>query len=183
MNIVFFDTETTGLLLPDNAPLNLQPKIIEFYGVRIDENFKILAEVDHLIYPGEEISKEIEQITGIKNSDLKGKPEFEDVAHKINELFKDSDLSVAHNIGFDNGMLENEFKRVCCIRNRSVFDYCTVDNLIPYLGHRISLGALYKKLFNASFTAHRAKSDVFALVRIYHHLLEIGVISNELYKN
>lgn len=183
MNIVFFDTETTGLLLPDNAPLELQPKIIEFYGVRIDEDFKILSEVDQLIYPGEEISKEIEQITGIKNSDLKGKPTFEDVVHKINELFKDADLSVAHNIGFDNGMLENEFKRVCCIRNRSEFDYCTVDSLIPYLGHRISLGALYKKLFNASFNAHRAKSDVFALVRIFHHLVETGVISLELYKN
>ena len=37
MEIVLFDTETTGLLQPENSALNMQPKIIEFYGVRLNE--------------------------------------------------------------------------------------------------------------------------------------------------
>lgn len=183
MKIVIFDTETTGLLKPDNSPLEAQPKIIEFYGVAVNEDFEILDEVNEFIYPGEPVSKEITRITGIKDSDLKGKPEFGHFAERINNLFKDADLSVAHNIAFDNGMLEVEMKRLDMIRNLAVHDLCTVNHLLPIYGYRISLSALYKKLFNTFFKAHRAKNDVFALITIFHKLIENGEIDLELYKN
>ncbi len=51
MEFVVFDTETTGLLQPSNSPLSMQPKIIEFYGVRLNTDFEILHEFNELIYP------------------------------------------------------------------------------------------------------------------------------------
>jgi DNA polymerase III epsilon subunit family exonuclease len=183
MKIIIFDTETTGLLLPDNSPLEVQPKIIEFYGVAINEEFEILSEVDTFIYPGEPISPEITKITGIKDSDVKYARDFGMVAQSIVELFKDADLAVAHNIAFDNGMLHNEFKRLNMEKPKARYDLCTVDVCKIEYGYRISLGALYNKIFKKAFKAHRAKNDVMALVRVFHDLTERGVIDLDFYKN
>jgi len=176
MEIVIFDTETTGLLLPDNAPLADQPKIIEFYGVRINEGFEILDEVNTFIHPGEPLTKEITRITGIKDSDLFGAPVFFEVDRKINKLFSGADLAVAHNIAFDNGMVMNEFRRLNREWERAKRDLCTVDHLKAYYGHRINLSNLYYKLYGKYFKAHRAKSDVQALVACFHKLIEQEVI-------
>lgn len=183
MEIVIFDTETTGLLLPDNAPLEQQPKIIEFYGVRINEEFSILNEVETFINPGEPITPEITRITGIKDSDVAGAPVFNEVADQIFELFNGCDLSVAHNIAFDNGMLENEFQRIGKQRCQVKKDLCTVEQMTSQLGYRISLGAMYNKFFQKAFKAHRAKNDVQALVRCFHHMTETGVINLDFYKD
>ena len=184
MKAFIFDTETTGLLKPDNTPLDQQPKIIEFYGVVIDtDDFSIIEEFETFIYPGELITDEITRITGIKNSDIRNAPNFEEVANQISELINMADLSVAHNLAFDNGMISNEFKRidwnVPCTKN----NLCTVEAWKAKYGNRISLGALYNKLFKASVKAHRAKSDVFALVRVFHELIEMGVIDLDIYSD
>lgn len=183
MNILIFDTETTGLLKPDNAPLEDQPKIIEFYGVLINEEFQMLEEVNELIYPGEPITQEITKITGIKNSDLEGKPSFSEVSEDIINLFNKADLVVAHNAAFDEAMVDNELKRIGLERNKGYEVLCTVEALKKEYGFRISLSALYKRLFNTFFKAHRAKDDVFALVKCFHNLTESGVINLELYKD
>lgn len=182
MEFTIFDTETTGLLQPDNSDLSMQPKIIEFYGVRLNEEFEILSEVNHLIYPGEDVSAEITRITGIRNSDLKGKPTFEDVSEEIAGIFKDVDLVVAHNVAFDNGMLKNEFARLNLEYAMCENNLCTVEATMPMAGFRLSLKNLHWRLFQQEFKAHRAKDDVFALVRCFHHLTETGVVDLELYK-
>lgn len=43
---IVFDTETTGLLKPESAPLSEQPQIIEFAGIKVD--FDTLEEIDRL---------------------------------------------------------------------------------------------------------------------------------------
>lgn len=182
MKIVLFDTETTGLLLPDNAPIESQPSIIEFFGVAIDEDFNIIDSVDELIYPGELVTDEITRITGIKNSQLDGKPMFYDVREAITELFKDSDLEVAHNLAFDRAMLENEYTRLDETFSGSKDGLCTVEAWKDKFGNRISLGMLHRKLFKKDFKAHRAKEDVYALVRVFNELISIGVIDLDIYK-
>ena len=42
MHTILYDTETTGLLQPEAKGLQAQPYIIEFYGVRIDDDFKYI---------------------------------------------------------------------------------------------------------------------------------------------
>ena len=177
MEIVIFDTETTGLLLPDNAPLTDQPKIIEICAIRINEGFEILGEVNTFINPGELITKEITQITGITYSDVRDAPDFSEVADRIADIIGSADLAIAHNIAFDNGMLANEFKRIGGHAPRAKRDLCTVDHLRSYYGHRINLSNLYYKMYGKYFKAHRAKSDVNALIACVHKLIELEVIN------
>jgi DNA polymerase III epsilon subunit-like protein len=180
--IVIFDTETTGLLKPCNAPLYEQPQIIEFYGVRLSEDFKIISEVESYIKPTVPISKEITRITGIKESDVKLARSFAEVYPEILALFEGADIACAHNIDFDNGMLSAECSRLGRRVPKAARNLCTVRELLPEYGFRITLSALHKRLFGKMFPAHRAKSDVFALVRVLNKLMEDGVIDLEFYK-
>jgi DNA polymerase III epsilon subunit-like protein len=181
MRINIFDTETTGLLQPENSDLSMQPKIIEFYGVQLNEEFEILEEVNELIHVDEPLSSTIIRVTGIKDADLLGKPYFGEVSDKIANFFDKADLSVAHNHGFDRGMLDVEFRRLGLECPAAKRDLCTVEATMGMTGHRLSLTRLHWILFKKQFDAHRAKDDVFALVRCFHHLVEEGVIKLEHY--
>lgn len=176
MEIIIFDTETTGLLSPNNADLSMQPKITEFYGVKLNEEFEIISEVNQLIDVGEPLSADITRITGITDSMLKGKPTFESVAPEISAFFTGSDLAVAHNIGFDNGMLDVEYQRIEQPRPEAKHNLCTIEATMGLTGHRLSLTRLHWMLLQEQFKAHRAKDDVYALVRIFHNLTESGII-------
>jgi len=176
MNFVIFDTETTGLLQPENSDLTMQPKIIEFYGVRLDEEFQIQDEFESLISPNEPISSEISSITKITNDMLEGKPSFDDVHEDISRLMHGVDLAVAHNIAFDNGMLDVEYRRLDKPAPMALKNLCTVEATMGMTGYRLSLTRLHWILFQTQFAAHRAKDDVHALVRCFHQLTENGVI-------
>jgi DNA polymerase-3 subunit epsilon len=183
MEFVVYDTETTGLLQPSNSPLESQPEIIEFYGVRMNEEFEILSEVNQLILPVQSIPKDATHVHGITNEMVENKPDFGDVADDIVELIDGANLLVAHNISFDNGMLDVCFKRLNRERPKANHDLCTVEATMAMKGFRLSLTRLHQMLFNTNFKAHRAKDDVFALVRCFHSLTEQGVINLEHYSN
>lgn len=181
MEIVLFDTETTGLLQPINSDLTMQPKIIEFYGVKLNEEFEIISEVNHLINPQEPISREITNITKITDNMVKDKPPFSEVSSEIADIFLGVDLAVGHNIAFDNGMLDVEFRRIDKFLPRAKHNLCTVEATMGMTGHRLSLTRLHWMLFQKQFSAHRAKDDVFALVRCFHALTEKGMVKLDEY--
>ncbi len=184
MNILLFDTETTGLLQPNNSDLTMQPKIIEFYGVKINEEFEILDELDILIDPEEPISKQITDINGIMDNMVKGKGTFSHHIASIIALFSGTNMSVAHNHSFDQGMLDVEFKRLSNFKIPEVkHQICTVEATISMTGHRLSLSRLHWMLLQKEFKPHRAKKDVYALVRCFHNLTESKVIDLEHYTN
>jgi DNA polymerase-3 subunit epsilon len=183
MEIIVFDTETTGLLQPENSDLSMQPKIIEFYAVKLSEEFEILGEINELIHPGEPITEFITGITGITNDMVKDAPMFIDVAEGIVDFFYGVDLSVAHNHGFDSGMLDVEFKRLEREMLPAKHQLCTVEATMGLSGHRLTLSRLHWMLIKQQFKAHRAKDDVFALVRCLHNLTESGVIKFDEYNS
>ena len=39
MSMIFFDTETTGLLVPEINDISAQPYIVEMYAVKTDDDF------------------------------------------------------------------------------------------------------------------------------------------------
>ena len=177
MEIILFDTETTGLLQPENSPLMSQPKIIELYAVKINEEFEILGEINELIYPEEPITEFITGITGITNKMVEGKSIFKELTSEINDFWHSADLSVAHNHGFDSGMLDVEFKRLERLFHPARKQLCTVEATMGMTGHRLTLTRLHWMLMQQEFKAHRAKDDVHALVRCFHNLTESGVIN------
>lgn len=175
MNILLFDTETTGLIKPRVTPLNKQPEIIEFYGLRIDEKGDKIDELELLIKPEGPITAEITGITGITKEMVANSPQFYDVAGKIREFIQTSDEIVAHNLKFDMGMLDLEYRRMGEILKYPEKKTCTVEKNMWIKGRRLKLIELHFLLFNEPFeSAHRARNDVMALARCFIDLRNKG---------
>jgi DNA polymerase III epsilon subunit-like protein len=172
-----FDTETTGLILPSQMPLERQPRIIEFAGVHLDSvTWEITREFVALYNPGVALSPKITKITGLRDGDLEGKGSFD--CQDILDFFAGADRAVAHNFTFDHGMLEIEFLHQKYDLNIPAFDapLCTVEKTEHLTGSRLTLGKLHAYLFGDDFKgAHRALVDVKALAKIVQALTEKGL--------
>ena len=172
---VIFDTETTGLLVPEINELTAQPYITEIHAVKIDEEFNIVDEVNSLMKPPIPIPAELEGKIGISNDMVKDSPSFEDVYPRIAEVFLGATKLVGHNLAFDRSMLANELLRIDKVLQ---FPWppqhiCTVQESMGIEQRRLTLATLHTYATGKPHEgAHRAKSDVYATVRCYHWLLE-----------
>lgn len=179
MHAFVFDTETSGLIDNHTMPLDKQPEIIEFYGATLDlDTGEVLDEIDTLIKPRREITDEITKITGIENDDLKDALPFSAHAPRIRRAIGTADAAIAHNLSFDKEMLEIECERLGGIELKwPARMICTVEQTIHLKGYRLSLQALHELLFGEPFKeAHRAKTDVQALVKCTVELFRRGEI-------
>lgn len=169
---LIFDTETTGLIENRSTRLNLQPEIIEFYGIDGDD------EIDTLIKPKiKELPEIITKITGLTDDDLKDQRPFRAHAPAIKNLIEKADCVVAHNLSFDMDMVDLEFERLEQTVAWPKERICTVEQTVYLKGYRLNLSALYELLFEEKFKdAHRAKYDVQALARCYGELKARDII-------
>jgi len=167
MRTIVFDTETTGLPLHAHAPLEAQPHIIEFAAIVLEDG-EPAGDGTLLIHPGMNISPEITRITGLKDEDLKGKPNFRESLPRIRQAFRHCDQVIAHNLRFDKMMLFFELARIGC----EDFDWptietCTVETYQELFGFYPKLTYLYQeKIGIPLIQTHRAMDDVKALVQI-----------------
>lgn len=171
MSIIIFDTETTGLPKAQIVPLDQHPQIIEFAGIKLNENLEEIDRLTFLCNPLKTLPFEITKITGIKDSDLKDKKTFEEHFEELCEFFKDSTVCVAHNISFDKYMMDTEAKRLEKEFNWPSKLICTVNRTLSISGYRLTLTKLYDYLFHSTFSAHRAMDDVEALTKCFKELL------------
>jgi len=172
---LLFDTETTGLLKSDSNKIEEQPYIIEFYACKIDDDYNMIGEFESFIKPPIEVSKEIEKITGISNEMVKDAPTFSEVYQDLAGFFVGVDEMIAHNLPFDRSMVANELVRINKLINFPwpIKHTCTVEMSMGIEQRRINLNTLHNYATGKDIVgAHRAKTDVMALVRGYHWLME-----------
>lgn len=164
---IVLDTETTGLLKHPAAKAELQPRIIEFGAVLIDQRGKELDSYDVLIFPDQAIDAEITSITGITNEQLNGAPRFPAVFKKIKQMLGKADVMIAHNLPFDKGVLVRE---IGLMKGSVVWprhELCTVQENVHVYGHRVKLKDLYKNVIGKPLAQkHRALDDCRALAEI-----------------
>lgn len=98
---VVIDLETTG-----HAPES-DDKIIEI-GMVVIKDDMITERYSSLLNPNKPIPPFISRLTGIYDADVRGQPEFSEIAPQIAENCKDCFL-IAHNVAFDLGFLNQEF--------------------------------------------------------------------------
>lgn len=172
--MIVFDTETTGLGQPYVQPLSKQPKIIEFAGIKLDDD--TLEEIDRLEFicnPQEQISDKITKITGLTNDDLLDKLPFFDHYNNLVNFFIGEKSMCAHNLAFDRDILVFELQRLD-LQYKFPFPYihlCSVELTYHINQYRLNLSKLHHWCFGESFEgAHRAMVDVEALVRCVRHL-------------
>ncbi len=163
MNYAIVDIETTG-----GSPKSSKITEIAIYK---HDGQKVIDEYSTLINPETPIPPFIVQLTGINDEMVKNSPRFFEIAKEIVEFTEDC-VFVAHNVGFDYGMLRHEFKSLG-------YDYrrphlCTVRAsryVIP--GHdSYSLGKLTKSLGIKLKDRHRATGDALATAELFTMLME-----------
>lgn len=177
---VIFDTETTGFITSVDAPLHTQPKIIELFALKVnDQTLEIEGELEMLMDPKQALDEEIIKVTGLKDEDLKGKGEFPAHYKAISDFWFGQRFSVGHNVTFDCDMLEVELRRIGKA-NRFPWSpnrICTVEASEHYMGRRLKLIDLHAYLFGEGFEqAHRARNDVMATYRCVKEMVRRGDI-------
>ncbi|MBM3164355.1 MAG: GIY-YIG nuclease family protein [Bacteroidetes bacterium] len=158
MPFVIVDVETTG-----GSPKH--SKITEIALYKYDGN-AIIDEFVTLINPEQAIPDFIVRLTGITDSMVKKAPKFYEVAKSI-LAFCEGCVFVAHNVGFDYGMVRNEFRSLG-------YDFrlpylCTVRasrHVIP--GYEsYSLGNISSALNISIDGRHRAGGDALATAKLF----------------
>lgn len=193
MKIIIFDTETTGLPDP-NSPLEKQPYICQFSAciVEIDLNtkeFKEIEQVNQYLKPEVLIPYECTRIHGITNEMVQDKQSFKEYANELITLFQKCDVAIAHNLNFDQTIIENELRRIG--RSKSFLPEQTFDTMdetkeLLKLPGRFSrykspnLGELHFYLTGETFAnAHNALNDVMALTRCVKELFRRDIFKPE----
>jgi DNA polymerase-3 subunit alpha (Gram-positive type) len=168
MNIICFDVETTGLLLPSSAPIEKQPRIIEIGAMRFDVRTPMVVErLSQLINPGVPLSYDITKITGLKDYDLRDKPTFKQFLPELSAFFAGTDVLIAHNAPFDCGMLQNELRLAECTDFPMPAEtVCTAQEYTAVLGFRPKLLDVYEHILGEPLAqTHRALEDVEAMFK------------------
>lgn len=193
-SILFFDTETTGLPIRYNAPVNDSdnwPRLVQLAWLMVNEEGKILQEKSFIIYPdGFTIPKDktLKHSITTEQAQREGRP-LRDV---MEEFMFDLHLAqsvVGHNIDFDKHIVGAELcrldmdcdqlmdKPITCTMQSST-EYCAIPNPNGYFGYKWpSLQELYYKLFNRNFNdAHDALADITATKECFFELRKRGII-------
>ncbi len=187
---LFFDTETTGLPKRYDAPasaLNNWPRVIQLAWMLCDDAGREIECADYIIKPeGFLIPKDVARIHGIthERAVMEGVPAMNALLKFLDALGK-SEVLVAHNMSFDQPIIEAEFLRnnieydlmrpkKICTKNAST-NYCKIPGNYGFKWP--SLMELHNKLFGSDFEdAHNALSDVKVCAKCFFELKRLGVL-------
>lgn len=178
MRACLFDCETTGLIANRTVKVTKQPEVIEFYACVADcETGEIFEELDTLVRPvSSEITAKITEITGLTHEKVRDAPTFREVADAVRAIIEPSPCVIGHNVSFDVEVVDIEFER---LGQRITWPprVCTVEQTLHLLGRHQKLQDLHVHLLGRKFDgAHRAKSDVLALLACCGEMFRRGML-------
>jgi DNA polymerase-3 subunit epsilon len=184
MNILFFDTETTGIPRNYNAPIedvDNWPRLVQLGWIRFDENQNKLGESEFVIKPeGFEISAEVSKVHGITQEKAltDGLPVAWVLGAFSGNLLK-SDMIIGHNLSYDVSIVGAELFRlglpnilsaksqVCTMKSST--SYCQIPGGRPWKWPK--LYELHQKLFNEPLVqTHTALDDIQNTAKCYFEL-------------
>ena len=165
-NYVVFDLETTGTDY-------FVDKIIEIAGIKY-ENGEAKETFSSLVNPEQIISEQITNLTGIKNSDLDGQPEIDDVLPKFLDFIDDLPL-VAHNIDFDISFIKYQIQAIGApdLITKEFHDTLLLSQVLFPVGppnHKLSTLVDYLNIEADGF--HRALNDCVATGELFNNIIE-----------
>lgn len=189
MNILFYDTETTGL--PKNWKAHVHevdnwPRLVQLAWVLVDSDTRaVLASTDQLIKPSGkwEMSPQAEKTHGLSEAHLDANGMTIDyVLGQFMFALQLSQVQVGHNISYDwkimgaevlRGGLEDQYGLI-----KDGPKICTMMSWTKAKGGKWpQLQELHQKLFGEKFEdAHDATADINATINCYFKMDELGMI-------
>ena len=162
--IIFFDLETTGLVIGKDH-------IVELCYIRLEPNGNERAETLRF-NPGIHIPKEASDVHGITDKDVKDCPVFKEKAEELAKVFEGCDLAGYNSNKFDVPMLAEEFA-ICGIdihiNEKKLID---VQNIFHKMEQR-TLVAAYKFYCGKNLeNAHSALADTRATLEVLEAQLD-----------
>lgn len=187
MNILFFDTETTGLV-DFKAPFDAehQPSLIQLGAILSNENGVEYGSLDLLISTQVSIPEEASNVHGITKElvDRFG-IDLNQACVAFLALVRNADLLVCHNVSYDLVIMQKAFvdadmrdflfnldkKNLCTMRKMT--NICCLPGTRGYKWPK--LAEAYKFCFNKELeNAHSAIVDVRACKEIFFWMLSCG---------
>ena len=170
--LVFFDTETTGLLFSRDEIIEFAAVVVE----RVNGVPQVIQEYDQLIAlsPGGFVPPKIEQLTGISTQDLreKGLPKAR-VARDIAEMIQGNTLLLAYNAHFDLSFLFYFLLRhgdAGILKGKDKLDLLTVYKDRKPFPHKLCNAIESYGLTGKVVNSHRAVDDVIATVAVMEEM-------------
>lgn len=180
INMIFGDFETTGLVKASANRLEDQPEIIEYSLVKTDDDLNFVSEIEGFLKPSFPIPEVVTKITNINDDMVKNAPQFPSIYPDFCSMFLGETTFVAHNCNFDLSMVYLELLRIdkVCHFPWPMHWICTVEKSYNYKDRRLKLSELHEMATRQphSDKAHRAKEDVYALIRCFKWMREKGDI-------
>jgi DNA polymerase-3 subunit epsilon len=162
--ICFFDLEATGTQITKD-------RIVQIAIIKIHPDGKEVS-YNKLVNPTIPIPKEISEIHGITDEDVKNEPTFEELANEIILFIEDSDLAGYNSNKYDIPLLAEEFLR-CDIEfdvsNRAFVD---VQNIFHKMEQRTLAAAYQFYCGQAMENAHDALYDTQVTWSVFKAQLE-----------
>ncbi len=171
------DIETTG-----HSSAN-GDRIIQLAIVFIENN-KITGSFNTFVNPQKQIPLFIQDLTNIKEEDVKDAPRFEEIAPKVLEMLQDH-IFVAHNTNFDLTFLQQELKRVglpklvCKSIDTVEFAKLMFPNIYSYKLQDIA-NELHIELESAHRADDDAKATAYLLLKCFEQLQTLPMKTIEL---
>ena len=150
----FVDIETTGSSANGD-------RIIEIGILRIENN-QLVRSLKTLLNPNSHVPLFIQEMTGIKQSELKNAPTFSEMMQEIYEILEGS-IFVAHNARFDYGFIRNEFKRHGYTYTAKVLCTVKLSRMLFPQHQRHNLDSIVNRFDLAIENRHRAYDDAKVL--------------------
>ena len=167
------DIETTGFY-PEQGH-----EITEIAGINVDDNGNVITSFSSLAQIQGNVSKFIEDLTGINNNMLKNAPKLSTVLLKflyILDIGNDTNL-IIHNAEFDYNFIMHYAKKLIPDKYIKKLEECNIicslelaRKVLPNQSHKLED---LKKRFGINTKSHRALNDVLVTNKIYKELLKI----------
>ena len=187
--ILFFDTETTGMIewgQPSEAAC--QPWMVQYCGLLMDEKRRVITGLSTLIYPvAWDIPADVTRIHGITTEMCqKYGTALQKVLNWHAAMYRSADLVVGHNLSFDKRIIRIQHAKMGQKEDtpQGKPEYCTMRKGTaicrlpqrpgkrgPYKWPRLE--ELHRHLFGQAFAgAHDAMSDVTATAKCYFRMAD-----------
>jgi len=167
--MIVFDLETTGLPKAEGSDLDMQPRIIEFGAIKLNDKLEEVDRIEFFCNPGHPLDPVITKITNITDDMLKDEKPFIANYYRLCEFFLGCDTMVAHNLPFDRKVLKFDLERIDKVLHFPwpYLHICTVEVGESVWGKKRKLGDIHEEVVGEKIKdAHRSVNDVEATIRI-----------------